>query len=96
MSKSLVTASIESAKWIRLKCRVVVNEGRNLKLDIRTKAADDSTSLLPEDSDPVEVNENGEATLFVENPDMEGQSATIVLLNENGQVISKLPTNVGG
>lgn len=96
MSKSIVSASIESAKWVRLKCRVTVADGIGLKLDIRTKAADDSTSLLPENSDPVEVNVNGEATLFVEDPDMEGQSATIVLLNENGQVISKLPTNVGG
>ena len=96
MSKSLVTASIESAKWVRLKCRVTVADGMDLKLDIRTKAADSTTSILPEKTDPIEVNENGEATLFVEDIDMEGQSAILVLLSENGQVISKLPTIVGG
>jgi hypothetical protein len=96
LTQSVALASIESAKWVRLKCRVIVKDGVNLKLDIRTKVADESTSIMPEGSDPVEINEDGEATLFVENPDLEGQSATIVLLNENGHVISKLPTNVGG
>ena len=88
-------ASIVSAKWVRLRCRVLVKNGENYRLDIRSKAMDESTSLLPQDLDPIKINDEGEATLLVENPEMEGKSAIIVVLDENGQVNSKYVTIIG-
>jgi hypothetical protein len=85
-------ATIVSVEWFRLRCRVYVKgAAADLRLDIRTKAADAATSIAT----PKNVTESGSTALFVEDDSYEGASAVVVLLDADGRVIAKHPTTVG-
>jgi len=88
-------ASIESIKWVGLRCRVQV-EGATpgLKADIRTKPADASTSLAQAKA----VDKDGSAALLVEDREgtLQGMAAVVVLLASDGRAIARQSTMVGG
>jgi len=86
-------AKIESAKWVRMTCKVAVSGASNHKLDIRLKAADSESSIAAE---VVPVAEDGTVRIMVNDPDHEGSSAQLVLLGKDDQVVTKLATEVGG
>ena len=64
-------------------------------MDLRTKVSDPSSSLaLGKQTKTLDT--DGIATILVDNPDCEGTAAMVVLLNEEGRVLVKLSTTVGG
>ncbi len=87
------TATISSFKWLGLRCRIAVtNALEGMKVDIRRKLADPSTSL----ANGGKAILNGTASLAIENDRSEGESALIVLVDPQGTVIAKQPTIIGG
>ena len=84
------TATIKSAKWTRLRLRVEVEGSGKLSIDLRTKHSDSTTSITP----PEEV-EGGKAALTVEDDGLEGNSATLVVLDEAGNVLTKQAMTIG-
>lgn len=81
---STAKASIKSAQWKRMRLRVEVEGVGNLTIDLRTKASDATTSVTR----PEGV-ENGKAALTVNDDGLEGTSATLVVLDEAGNVLAK-------
>jgi len=92
-TKELTPATIESVKWVRMRCRVTIEgNGAGLRVDLRTKLADAGSSLVtPKSPEP-----EGTVSLAVEDDDTVGTAAFIVLLTGDGQVIDKRSTTVGG
>lgn len=88
-------ASIESIKWVGLRCRVQV-EGATpgLKADIRTKPADADTSITP-DKQAKAVGKDGSVALLVGDDSLEGTAAAVVLVTNDGRTIAKQSTMVG-
>jgi hypothetical protein len=64
---------------------------QDLRVDIRTKAADPSTSITA----TKHVSAEGPTSLLVEDDSYEGISAVVVLLTADGRVIDRQPTTVG-
>ena len=90
--KQSVSASIGDLQWRGLVCKVTVEiAGEGLKLDLRTKVADASTSLTK--PHPIE---SPEVTLMVEDDEYEGVSAVVVVVDATGSVVAKAATTVGG
>jgi len=86
-------ASIASAEWFGLRCRVYVEgAAEGLRVDLRTRAGDAAASVAA----VKEVATGGPTTLFVEDDSQEGAAAVVVLLAPDGAVVSKLPTTIGG
>jgi hypothetical protein len=89
-----VYASVDACRWVGMRCRLVVKgEFQGLTVDLRTCAGDASSSVLGE-SKPVD--ENGKAALLIENDDLLGTAAVIVLIDKHGELITKHPTTIGG
>ena len=92
-TKTAPTASIKSAKWVRMRCKIEVEgNAAGLRVDLRTKLADAATSLVT--PKPVEV--DGTVSVMVEDDSVLGTAAFLVLLNAAGQVLEKQSTTVGG
>jgi hypothetical protein len=80
--------------WNGLRCKVAVSgHFANLSLDIRRRAGDPSSSVV------VSVNPfkaNGTASVVVENEELQGQPAFLVLLSEAGTLVAEGNTVIGG
>ena len=88
-----VKADIRSVTWKGLRCLVEVETAaEGLQVDIRTKAALASTSLVAS----VKGLDGGKANLAVADDDQEGSAAVVVVLSPSGEVIAKIATTVGG
>ncbi len=84
---------IRAVTWKGLRCLVVVETAaEGLRVDIRTKAALASTSLVAS----VKAVEGGRANLAVADDDQEGSAALVVVLSTSGEVVQKTATTVGG
>jgi len=93
---SAPAADIESHRWIGLRCRVkITGVGRGWRVDLRAKAADPNTSVV-KGREPKPVNLEGETSLVVDNPDLEGTRVFLVLLDLEGRLVAKRSTIVGG
>ena len=87
-------ATISAFKWIGLRCRVTVtNRADGMTVDIRKKSADISTSLA---NGGKPVPKDGPVSLAIEDDTTEGESAVIMLLDSQGNVICKQATIIGG
>ena len=88
--------TIKGTKWAGLKLNVQVSSAESgLSMDIRSKAADASSSLLTEKQrNKTPESYDGKYSVFVENDSLEGQSAVLVLLKQ-GSVIAKKPITIG-
>ncbi len=95
-SASANTVTIASISWKRLRCTVEITgfspAGPDLLVDIRTKAGDATTSLV---SAPKAVEEDGQASLLVENEDMEGEQALVVVLTPEGVIQAQTSATLG-
>ena len=90
--KSKINAKINNYKWIGLRCRIELSGSyQGCQVDIRTRPADASSSLTT----LRKVAEDGSISLLVEDDEKIGESATIVVLNEQGQVLTKLLVEIG-
>jgi len=88
-----VLAKIDSIVWKGLRCRVVVTGGGpGWQVDLRTSAAEPSSSLVT----PQLMDEEGRGSLLVEDDDKIGDPAVVVLIAPDGQLANKRSTLVGG
>ena len=86
------SAKIADVDWRGLVCKVKAEgAGDGLRVDLRTKVADASTSLVKP-----QALENDPVRLMVKDDDNEGVSAVVVVCDGDGTVLAKQPTTVGG
>jgi hypothetical protein len=86
------TAAIESVVWAGLRCKVKAVGDSVLRADIRTRQAESSSSIVFELKS---LGADGQATLIVSD-DHEGVAAVVVLIDEDGRVVAKSQTTIGG
>jgi urocanate hydratase len=80
--------------WKGLRCTVAVEgQYKGLKLDIRTRAGEASSSVVLSTKP---LKEGGRASVVVEDEDMKDQSAVVVLLDDNGALVAQTDTRIGG
>ena len=86
-----VAATIAEVRWTGLRCRIRV-EGApdSAKVDLRSRAADSSTSITA--PKPLK---DGTASLLVADDSREFDAAIVVVLDPDGRVLAKAPTVVG-
>lgn len=83
---------IQSVTWKGLRCSVVVDgSSAGQQVDIRTKAALASTSLVTS----VKTLEGGKANLAIADDESMGTAAIVVVLSDDGEVLQKQATTVG-
>ena len=81
-------------EWKGLRCKVIVNGGLpGSSVDIREQPGNPSTSLVL-GGKPLQ--DNREVSLVVENEDLEGTNATIVVLDIKGNLVAQSHTVIGG
>lgn len=89
-AKALVIAAVT---WKGLRCHVSCSGAvPGLRVDLRTKAADASTSL----ASPKLLDEDGAASLVVADEDRIGEAAQAVIVDADGAVLAQALTTVGG
>ena len=87
------SARLGTVKWVGLRCRLTVEgETANLQVDLRTRAADERSSLAA----PRAIQADGTTSLVVEDDGAEGTAVLLVLLSADGQVLDRKTTTVGG
>jgi hypothetical protein len=85
-------ATIAAVRWSGLRCRVrIEGTAPDLRVDMRTKAADPSTSITAIKY----VSAEGPTSLLVEDDSYEGVAAVVVLLTADGRVLDRQSTTVG-
>jgi hypothetical protein len=84
---------IKTVKWVNLKCTITTSDlPSSYSLDIRTKYNDAKTSVILSKNRSLQTSS---VTLMVDDS-AEYQAATIVLLDEEGRIMDKKPTTIGG
>jgi len=93
-SLSSLAVDITDITWKGLRCKVAVDgKSVNFTVDIRQKPGNPDSSVA---MSVKQLDDDGNASLVVENDELEGSEATIVLLNENGELIRQVATVIGG
>ncbi|MCL4251579.1 MAG: BREX-1 system phosphatase PglZ type B [Anaerolineae bacterium] len=88
---SILVADVE---WRELRCVVTIEgETEGLSVDIRKQPANAESSIA---FSTKEVKPNGTASLVVEDEELLGWSASVVVLSKDGQLVAQMPTKVGG
>jgi hypothetical protein len=90
------TTSIEftDVKWKGLRCTIAVDGPfSGMSLDIRKQPANSLSTVI---LNIKPINENGMASVLVEDEDLEGADVTIVLLDSNGGIVAQEETVIGG
>ena len=86
------TATIAEVFWAGLRCRIRVEAAQpGLVVDLRTKVNDPGSSVSRERP----LDDRGAASLLVEDDELEGTPAIVVLLDSLGHVVAKQPTIIG-
>ncbi len=87
-------AEITDITWKGLRCSVAVDgDFKGLVLDIRLQAGNASSSVV---MNMKAIKESGIGSVVVENEDLEGKDAFIVLLNDKKQLKTQMITKIGG
>jgi hypothetical protein len=80
--------------WRGLRCTVAVDGNfSGLSLDVRSQAGNSLSSLVVGSK---LLKDNGTASVVVEDEDMEGREATVVLVDDNGSLVAQIATVIGG
>ena len=90
------TTSLEftDVVWKGLRCTVAVEgEFSGLSLDIRSQAGKSSSSIVVSCKP---LKNNGTASVVIEDEDIEGLEATVVLIDTNGSLVAQTVTIIGG
>lgn len=89
-----VSVEVTDVVWKGLRCTIVVEgQGAGLSVDIRTQPGDSSSSVVVSAK---AIKENGTASVVVENEELEGADATLVIINTNGDLVAQIATVIGG
>ncbi len=89
-------ASVEftDVVWKGLRCTVVVDgDSSGLSLDIRRQAGNSASSVVV---GVKPFKDSGKASVVVEDDDMEGREAIVVLIDEKGSLVAQMSTVIGG
>jgi hypothetical protein len=87
-------STLEEPLWRGLRCRVTVeNAESGMRVDLRTKPADASSSLA---GGGKTLDEEGKTSLLVADDEQEGTVVSLVLIDMQERVVAKLVTTVGG
>ncbi len=89
-------ASVEftDVVWKGLRCTVAVDGNfSGLSLDVRSQAGNSLSSVVVGNKP---LKDNGTASVVVEDEDMEGREATVVLIDANGSLVAQIATVIGG
>jgi len=86
--------NITDIAWKGLRCTVAV-DGQHIGLlcDIRSYPGDPASSVVVSCKP---LKDNGTASLVVENEDLEGREAVLVLLDASGRLVAEAQTIIGG
>jgi hypothetical protein len=86
-------AEMTDIAWKGLRCTIAV-DGRygGLSMDIRMQAGDPATSVVVSVKP---LKENGTASVVVENEDLQGRDAYLVLLSASGELVAEVNTVIG-
>ncbi|MCK5793520.1 MAG: hypothetical protein KAH12_02355, partial [Anaerolineales bacterium] len=86
--------SMPDVVWKGLRCTVVAEgDFDGLFFDLRTQPGNPDTSVA---AIVKPLKNNGTASVVVENEDLEGNSATVVLIDEDGELVTQVATVIGG
>lgn len=89
-----ISAEIIDVIWKGLRCNVVVDGNcSGVSIDIRKQPGNPSSSVV---LSARRLKDNGTASVVVEDEDLKGTDANIVLLNENGELVFQIGTVIGG
>ena len=96
--KSTMTNSsaieITDVAWKGLRCKVFIDgQVSGLFVDIRTKPGAASSSVVVSQKP---LKNDGTASVVVEDDELEGAAATLVVLDSSGTLITQIPTVIGG
>ena len=88
-----VDTRITAVSWVGFRCRVRIDQTQQgLTVDLRTQVGNANSSL----SKARPVDSNGAASLLVDDDELEGTTAAIVVLDAGGHVIAQQSTIIGG
>lgn len=89
-----VSVEFSDVVWKGLRCTIVVDgDSSGLLLDIRSQAGNSASSVVV---GVKSFKDSGKASVVVEDDDMEGREATVVLIDENGSLVAQMGTVIGG
>ncbi|APP76924.1 alkaline phosphatase [Xanthomonas vesicatoria ATCC 35937] len=87
-------AQVTDIAWRGLRCTVAADgQYASLLLDIRTRAGDPTTSVVVSIKP---LKDNGAASVVVENEELQGFEAFLVLLSASGELVAEANTVIGG
>lgn len=93
-AKNAASVEFTDVVWKGLRCTVAVDGNfSGLSLDVRSQAGLSLSSVVV-GSKPLK--DNGTASVVVEDEDMEGREATVVLIDANGSLVAQIATVIGG
>ena len=88
------TVEFTAVVWKGLRCTVAVDGNfSGLSLDVRSEAGNPLSSVVV---GVKPLKDNGTASVVVEDEDLEGREATVVLTEPNGSLIAQVATAIGG
>ena len=93
-SQVAVPVEFTDVLWKGLRCTVAVDGNfSDLTVDIRSEAGNSSSSVVV-GAKPFK--DSGTASVVVEDEDMEGREAMVVLIDTNGALVAQIATVIGG
>ena len=88
------TVDVTDIAWKGLRCTVAIDgQYGDLSVDIRTQAGDPASSVVVSVKP---LKDNGTASVVVENEELQGRTAHLVLLNATGELVAEANTVIGG
>lgn len=90
-----VRTAVKTTKWKGLRLNVELTNAQGLTADLRTKAADATTSVLAAAQRNRPVPADGALSLLVEQDDLIGSAVLLVLADANGSIVFKHPLTIG-
>ena len=93
-AQAAVSIEFTEVAWKGLRCTVAMDGNfSGLLLDVRSQAGNSLSSVVV-GAKPLK--DNGTASVVVEDEDMEGCEATVVLIDTNGSLVAQIATVIGG
>jgi len=91
---SSCSIEITDVVWKGLRCKVAVDgDVSPLFLDVRKQAGNSSTSVV---MSVKQIKDNGIGSVVVEDEELEGTDAAVVLLDADGELVAQVMTVIGG